>query len=76
MLGCPLEIRPLAEFEAASSDHKTVSDTTKAGAFYKSVFEELFPDLDVSEAIGASRCVHFPISAEKIRERRKSDSEH
>ncbi|GAB7323565.1 hypothetical protein MBLNU13_g07067t1 [Cladosporium sp. NU13] len=75
-LGCPAEIRPIGEFIAPSSDNEVVPEEARAGAFYKSAFEELFPGVPVPEVIGASCCAQFAVTADKVRERPKSDYEN
>ena len=75
-LGCPAEIRPFKEFIAPSSDDAEVSEEARAGAFYKPAFEELFPGVPVPDVIGASCCAQFAVTADKIRERPKSDYEN
>jgi hypothetical protein len=75
-LGCPAEIRPLKESIAPSSGDAEVSEEARAGAFYKPAFEELFPGVPVPEVIGASCCAQFAVTADKVRERPKSDYEN
>lgn len=75
-LGCPAEIRPLKEFVALSREGEEKSEEARAGAFYKLAFEELFPGVSVPEVIGASCCAQFAVTADKIRERPKSDYEN
>lgn len=75
-LGCPNEIRPIKEYEAARpSDDTEVSSKVRAGSFYKETFETLFPGMVVPEAIGASCCAQFAVTAAQIRERPKSNYE-
>lgn len=75
-LGCPAEIRPIEEYNSSPPANDTdVSSGVKAGSFYKAAFETLFPDIPVPEAIGASCCAQFAVTAGKVRERPKSDYE-
>jgi hypothetical protein len=75
-LGCPSEIRPSKEYIAPPPAGEEVSEEARAGAFYKPAFEELFPGEPVPEVIGASCCAQFAVTANKIRERPKSDYEN
>jgi hypothetical protein len=74
-LGCPAEIKPLKEFKAASSGDEEISEEARAGAFYKSAFEKLFPGVPIPEVVGASCCAQFAVTAEKIRKWPRSDYE-
>jgi hypothetical protein len=61
VLGCPAEIRPLAD---AVNPTQTQAH---AGHFYKEAFEQLFPGRVVPEVVGASCCAQFAVTKEKIR---------
>jgi hypothetical protein len=75
-LGCPDEMRPLEEFETLSPSDAEGSIEVRSGAYYKLAFEEFFPGVPVPEIIGASCCAQFAVTAEKVRERPKSDYEN
>ncbi|KAK4505842.1 hypothetical protein PRZ48_003807 [Zasmidium cellare] len=74
-LGCPDEIRPHIEAEAASPASDPRSSEARAGSFYRSAFEELFPGVEVPDVVGAACCAQFAVTAERIRQRPKSDFE-
>ncbi|KAF2269876.1 hypothetical protein CC78DRAFT_529042 [Lojkania enalia] len=65
-LGCPSEIKPLAE----EGEHRAA---VHAGGDYKKGFEALFPGLEVPKVVGVSCCAQFAATREKIRARPKSD---
>lgn len=67
-LGCPNEIKPLAE----EGEHRA---EVHAGGDYKQAFQVLFPGKAVPEYVGVSCCAQFAVTKEKIRERPKSDYE-
>lgn len=66
MLGCPNEIKPLAE----EGEHR---EAVHAGGDYKKAFQHLFPDKPVPKNVGVSCCAQFAATKDKIRERKKSD---
>ncbi|KNG45707.1 f-box domain containing protein [Stemphylium lycopersici] len=68
MLGCPSEIKPLAE----EGEHR---EAVHAGGEYKKAFEHLFPGQQVPDAVGVSCCAQFAATKEKIRERKREDYE-
>lgn len=74
-LGCPSEIRPLIEAEAASPASDPASNQARAGSFYKSAFEELFPDIAVPDVVAAACCAQFAVTANKFRQRPRNDYE-
>ncbi|KAJ4317765.1 hypothetical protein N0V94_004763 [Neodidymelliopsis sp. IMI 364377] len=65
-LGCPAEIKPLAE----EGEHR---EAVHAGGDYKKAFQVLFPEKAVPEEVGVSCCAQFAATKEKIRERKKED---
>ncbi|KAF2181981.1 hypothetical protein K469DRAFT_587523 [Zopfia rhizophila CBS 207.26] len=65
-LGCPSEIRPLAE----EGEHRAA---VHAGGDYKKAFEKLFPGKPVPKYVGVSCCAQFAATREKILERPKSN---
>lgn len=65
-LGCPAEIKPLAE----EGEHR---EAVHAGGDYKKAFQVLFPDKEVPREVGVSCCAQFAATKEKIRERKQSD---
>lgn len=65
-LGCPAEIKPLAE----EGEHR---EAVHAGGDYKQAFQILFPDQEVPKEVGVSCCAQFAATKEKIRERKKSE---
>ncbi|KAF2029245.1 hypothetical protein EK21DRAFT_101313 [Setomelanomma holmii] len=65
-LGCPNEIKPLAE----EGEHR---EAVHAGGDYKQAFQHLFPGEEVPSAVGVSCCAQFAATKEKIRERKKSE---
>lgn len=65
-LGCPAEIKPLAE----EGEHR---EAVHAGGDYKKAFMTLFPDKEVPKEVGVSCCAQFAATREKIRERKKSE---
>ncbi|KAL5119627.1 hypothetical protein ACEQ8H_002473 [Pleosporales sp. CAS-2024a] len=65
-LGCPAEIKPLAE----EGEHR---EAVHAGGDYKHAFQQLFPGTEVPTEVGVSCCAQFAATREKIRERKKSD---
>ena len=74
-LGCPVEIRPFEEAQAPAPASDPHSDKARAGSFFKSAFEELFPDTPVPEAVGVTCCAQFAVTAETIKQRSRSDYE-
>ncbi|KAF2162111.1 hypothetical protein M409DRAFT_27491 [Zasmidium cellare ATCC 36951] len=74
-LGCPSEIRPHVEAEAPSPASDPASRNARAGSFYKNAFEELLPGVTVPDVVGAACCAQFAVTAERIRQRPKSDYE-
>lgn len=68
-LGCPQEIKPLAE----EGEHR---QAVHAGGDYKKAFMQLFPDEKVPSLVGVSCCAQFAATKDKIRERKKSEYEH
>lgn len=69
-LDCPAEIRPNYEAAIVSAE-----DKSKAGAYHRKAFQELFPGRPMPDIIGSSCCVQFAVTREKIRERPRSDYE-
>ena len=67
-LGCPDEIKPLAE----EGEHRA---EVHAGGDYKQAFQVLFPGEEVPEYVGVSCCAQFAATKEKIRERQRTDYE-
>lgn len=67
-LGCPAEIRPIAQ----QGKHR---EAIHAGEFYKHAFLELFPGKPVPEIVGASCCAQFGATRWKIRQRPRKDYE-
>jgi len=67
-LGCPNEIKPLAE----AGEHR---EAVHAGGQYKKAFESLFPGEKVPDAVGVSCCAQFAATRDKIRERSKEQYE-
>ena len=65
-LGCPSEIKPLAE----AGEHR---EAVHAGGDYKQAFQHLFPGDEVPETVGVSCCAQFAATREKIRERKKEE---
>lgn len=65
-LGCPAEIKPLAE----EGEHR---EAVHAGGDYKKAFQTLFPEKKVPKEVGVSCCAQFAATKEKIRERRRED---
>lgn len=65
----------MKEYIAPPPDEEEISEEARAGTFYKPAFEGLFPGVPVPEVIGASCCAQFAVTADKIRERPKSDYE-
>ena len=74
-LGCPAEIKPFEASDVALTGAEGQTGSARAGSFYKDAFEELFPDKPVPEAVGASCCAQFAVTAAKIRERPRRDYE-
>ncbi|KAF2643943.1 hypothetical protein P280DRAFT_392117 [Massarina eburnea CBS 473.64] len=60
-LGCPAEIKPLAE----EGEHR---DDVHAGGDYKKAFQVLFPGREVPQVVGVSCCAQFAATREKVRE--------
>jgi hypothetical protein len=65
-LGCPAEIKPLAE----EGEHR---EAVHAGGDYKKAFQALFPGKEVPKEVGVSCCAQFAATREKIRERKKEE---
>ncbi|KAJ4993232.1 hypothetical protein SVAN01_01207 [Stagonosporopsis vannaccii] len=65
-LGCPAEIKPLAE----EGEHR---EAVHAGGDYKKAFQALFPDKKVPKEVGVSCCAQFAATKEKIRERKRDE---
>lgn len=65
-LGCPAEIKPLAE----AGEHR---EAVHAGGDYKKAFERLFPEEQVPVAVGVSCCAQFAATREKVRERSREE---
>jgi len=65
-LGCPEEIKPLAE----EGEHRAA---VHAGGDYKQAFEALFPEKETPKVVGVSCCAQFAATKERIRKRPKSD---
>jgi hypothetical protein len=65
-LGCPAEIKPLAE----EGEHR---EAVHAGGDYKKAFQTLFPDKAVPKEVGVSCCAQFAATREKIWEKKKSE---
>lgn len=63
-LGCPDEIKPLAE----EGEHR---EAVHAGGDYKQAFQHLFPGQAVPRAVGVSCCAQFAATRETIRRRTK-----
>lgn len=70
-LGCPEEIHPYTE-EGAPLPGQSEA---KAGTYYREAFSELFPGQPVPDAVGASCCAQFGVTAERVRKRSKNDYE-
>jgi hypothetical protein len=68
ILGCPTEIRPKLD-EAAPVKGAPVH----AKSVYKKGFEQLFPELEMPDAIGVTCCSQFALRRETIRQRPLSD---
>ncbi|KAL4956507.1 hypothetical protein BDW69DRAFT_158384 [Aspergillus filifer] len=64
VLGCPEEIHPLSD---------THREAVHAGEYFKNGFMQLFPGVEVPDAVGVSCCAQFGVTSWKIRERPKSD---
>lgn len=65
-LGCPNEIKPLAE----AGEHR---EAVHAGGDYKKAFEELFPGEQVPAAVGVSCCAQFAATRAKVLERSRDE---
>ncbi|KAF2470092.1 uncharacterized protein BDR25DRAFT_36659 [Lindgomyces ingoldianus] len=65
-LGCPSEIKPIAE----EGEHRAA---VHAGGDYKQGYEALFPGKQVPSNVGVSCCAQFAATKEKVLERPKSD---
>ena len=65
-LGCPAEIKPLAE----EGEHR---EAVHAGGDYKKAFQVLFPGKEIPREVGVSCCAQFAATGEKIRERKKEE---
>ena len=65
-LGCPAEIKPLAE----EGEHR---EAVHAGGDYKKAFQTLFPGKEIPKEVGVSCCAQFAATREKIRERKKEE---
>lgn len=74
-LGCPAEIQPIKEYEASAMQDENDPGELRTGPIYKPAFEALFPGESIPETIGASCCAQFAVTAEKVRQRPKSDYE-
>lgn len=72
-LGCPSEIRPLAE-EGAPLPGADPSSRS-AGHYYKHAFEQFLPGSVVPEVVGATCCAQFAVTAETVRARSKQQYE-
>ncbi|KPM43652.1 hypothetical protein AK830_g2864 [Neonectria ditissima] len=68
ILGCPAEIKPIAD-ETPAKDGEPVH----ARHVYKAAFEELFPTLPVPEEIGVTCCSQFAVRREAIRIRPRAE---
>lgn len=49
------------------------SSSDRTGPYYKKAFEQLFPEKPVPDVVGAPCCAEFAVTADKIRERPRSD---
>jgi hypothetical protein len=67
-MGCPNEIKPLAE----AGEHR---EAVHAGGDYKTAFEHLFPGEEVPAVVAVSCCAQFAATKEKIREKKKEEYE-
>ena len=65
-LGCPAEIKPLAE----EGEHR---EAVHAGGDYKKAFQVLFPGTEVPREVGVSCCAQFAATKEKIKERKREE---
>ncbi|SMY18719.1 unnamed protein product [Zymoseptoria tritici ST99CH_1A5] len=72
-LGCPAAIRPLEQAKLPAPASDPTSEHAEAGSFYKSAFEDMFPDTPVPDAIGVGCCAQFAVSADTIRSRSVED---
>lgn len=68
VLGCPVEIHPLADDGTPGPD-----EPISAKRIYKSAFEQMFPDQAVPEKIGAPCCSQFGVTKDAIRRRSRAD---
>jgi hypothetical protein len=68
-LGCPAEIKPLAE----EGEHR---ESVHAGGDYKRAFQILFPGREVPKEVGVSCCAQFAATKEMIRGRKKEEFVH
>jgi hypothetical protein len=75
-LGCLVEIRPYTEEAATIADDSRQLQDDHAGSFYKAVFEDLLPNIEVPEEVGSSCCAQFAVTAARVRQRPKSDYEN
>lgn len=66
ILGCPEEIHPFTDL------HR---EDIHAGEYFKTGFMQLFPGVEVPEAVGVSCCAQFGVTRWKVRERPKSEYE-
>ncbi|KAF2628528.1 hypothetical protein BU25DRAFT_37671 [Macroventuria anomochaeta] len=65
-LGCPAEIKPLAE----EGEHR---EAVHAGGDYKKAFQVLFPGKEVPKEVGVSCCAQFAATKDKIRETKREE---
>lgn len=68
ILGCPDEIKPIADAKTTQP-----GEGITAKRIYKKAFEELFPGQDVPEKVGVPCCSQFALSKEIILKRPKDD---
>ena len=77
VLGCPAELRPLADVNPVWEDYRKSHPPNKhevtTKEVYKQAFGELLPGETVPEVVGVSCCAQFAVSKEGIRRRRKED---
>lgn len=68
VLGCPVEIRPKVDATPGKE-----GEPVHAKHVYKAAFEELFPGVEVPDAIGVNCCSQFGVRRETIKQRPKSE---
>ncbi len=71
ILGCPVEIRPLAD--AASAEDRASGNPLTAKQIYKDAFEALMPGVAVPQEIGVSCCSQFAVSRDAVYRRPRAE---